>query len=311
MSQPNSQLLPRQQPQPRPRPRPQLHMYRGILPLITEKVQSSSPIPLLEIFDELIISHIFHDLITSQNYLGVIALMCTCHRMQQIGQPLLITEYHRLCAQPCDMITPGGEQHWHNCLGQLHRCFDLPASIYIGMGTYKRHEWYKNDQRHRDKDRPAMITAGVQYWFQHDQIHRDRDQPAVIFDTGLRIWQQHGKIHRDLDRPALIRPYGRRTIYEPLKDPITGTLWESSDEPRISTDQTINQEVQIWYQEGHISRAEDRPAIVAPNGIRFWYRYGLLHRDGNQPAVIGPNGIRYWYQQGKMTYWEDGQPYSP
>ena len=65
--------------------------------------------------------------------------------------------------------------------------------------------WYKNYEKHRDNDLPAIINLnGTKHWYQNGEIHRDNDKPAIIDDDGYQAWYQHGKKHRDGDKPAVI-----------------------------------------------------------------------------------------------------------
>lgn len=67
--------------------------------------------------------------------------------------------------------------------GKLHSFNDKPAAVYEDGTQY----WYKNDKRHRDGDKPAVITSDMQAWFKDGLRHRD-DGPAEIWEGGAQWW---------------------------------------------------------------------------------------------------------------------------
>jgi hypothetical protein len=98
--------------------------------------------------------------------------------------------------------------------------------------------WYKNGEKHRDNDLPAIITpSGDQYWYQNGEKHRDNDLPAIIYSNGDQYWYQNGEIHRDNDLPAIITPSGG----------------------------------QFWYQNGLQHRDNNLPAIIFSTGAKIWF----------------------------------------
>ena len=129
-------------------------------------------------------------------------------------------------------------------------------------------EWYKNGNRHRDNDLPAIIFAnGDQIWYKNGKRHRDNDLPASISFNGNQYWYKNGKQHRDNNLPA--------SIY------LNGT--------------------QFWYKNGLQHRDNDLPASIWSNGTQHWYKNGILHRD-NGPAIILANGSQYWFKNGSNIY---------
>jgi hypothetical protein len=38
-----------------------------------------------------------------------------------------------------------------------------------------------------------VIKDVSKYWYRNDQRHRDNDQPAMIYPDGTKYWFQHGK----------------------------------------------------------------------------------------------------------------------
>jgi hypothetical protein len=63
--------------------------------------------------------------------------------------------------------------------------------------------WYnKDNQPHRDNDKPAIIFAnGTQYWYQNGKRHRDGG-PAIVYADGDQSWYKNGKLHR-VSGPAI------------------------------------------------------------------------------------------------------------
>ena len=54
--------------------------------------------------------------------------------------------------------------------------------------------WFKDYERHRDGDLPAVIYAnGEKHWFKNGKQHRDNDLPAVIYPNGDKYWYKDGK----------------------------------------------------------------------------------------------------------------------
>ena len=75
--------------------------------------------------------------------------------------------------------------------------------------------WYKNDDFHRNGDKPAVIYwDGTLVWFKNNLRHRDDDMPAFIYADGSLGWWKNGQRHRDGDRPAVIYWNGSLTWYK-------------------------------------------------------------------------------------------------
>ena len=73
--------------------------------------------------------------------------------------------------------------------------------------------WYKNDQKHRDGDKPAEIYAdGRLAWFKNGRHHRDGDKPAEIWADGTLVWYKNGELHR-LRGPAFIDAHNKFQWY--------------------------------------------------------------------------------------------------
>jgi len=57
--------------------------------------------------------------------------------------------------------------------------------------------WYKNDEYHREKDKPAIIYSnGEIAWFKNGEIHRENDKPARIYSDGTMAWYTDGEFIR-------------------------------------------------------------------------------------------------------------------
>jgi hypothetical protein len=90
---------------------------------------------------------------------------------------------------------------------------EVMASYKDGSHTKKSPDgslhWFKNGLRHRDGDKPAVITTyGTLIWYKNGKKHRDGDLPAEICADGTLIWANDGKQHRDGDKPAWIHANG-------------------------------------------------------------------------------------------------------
>jgi hypothetical protein len=71
--------------------------------------------------------------------------------------------------------------------GRLHSLDDKPAKV--TDGTY---EWFKNGQRHRDNNKPAIIyPSGAKSWYKDNLVHRD-DGPAFTYSNGDEAWYMNG-----------------------------------------------------------------------------------------------------------------------
>jgi hypothetical protein len=85
-----------------------------------------------------------------------------------------------------------GTQYWYKN-GEKHRDNDLPAIIHANESQF----WYQNGLRHRDNDLPAIIrTNGDQYWCKNGKLHRDNDLQVVIFSGGSQFWFKNGLRYR-------------------------------------------------------------------------------------------------------------------
>lgn len=95
--------------------------------------------------------------------------------------------------------------------GKLWSINDEPAVI--KEDRYK--EWYKNDELHRDDDKPAIEwmvprNNGSKYWFKHGLRHRDNDKPAVESANGTKEWWVNGQRHRENGFPAVEYASGKK-----------------------------------------------------------------------------------------------------
>lgn len=86
-----------------------------------------------------------------------------------------------------------GKSCWKNNKGEFHRDFDLPAVL-----SEDDQEWWQNGNRHREGDKPAIISKGVlTAWYKDGVLHRDNGEPAVIEESGLKEWWVNGEFIRD------------------------------------------------------------------------------------------------------------------
>jgi len=56
-------------------------------------------------------------------------------------------------------------------------------------------------------------TSGTLFWYKNDEYHRDKDKPAIIYSNGDMFWYKNGKLHREKDLPAIIHNDGRMFWY--------------------------------------------------------------------------------------------------
>ena len=78
---------------------------------------------------------------------------------------------------------------YRNAEDALHR-LDGPA--YEGEDGFK--SWWRNRQRHRDGDLPAIISAnGSKFWYVNGDRHRDGGLPAYEGADGSKEWYVNGK----------------------------------------------------------------------------------------------------------------------
>lgn len=111
--------------------------------------------------------------------------------------------------------------------------------------------WYKNNNRHRDNDKPAYEDAdpnGTKKWYVENKLHRDNDKPAIECASGTKHWYINGKLHRVIDdKPAIEDADGNKH----------------------------------WYMNGKLHRAagNDKPASEYADGYKEWYIHGELQRN--------------------------------
>jgi hypothetical protein len=113
-------------------------------------------------------------------------------------------------------------------------------------------EWFKNGNRHRDDDKPAVIYwDGSLTWYKNGEQHRDNDKPAVISRDGKLEWCKNGKWHRDGDMPAVIGADDELLWYKnSLLHRVTGPAMINSNTEHkywINGD-NITEEVNAWLK---------------------------------------------------------------
>jgi hypothetical protein len=174
---------------------------------------------------------------------------------------------HGVCCRdggmPC--VVSGSERFWEE------------NGDTVRMETEEMTEWYKNGRRHRDDDEPALIERTdeessargfegdvlKQSWYQNGLLHREGDKPAKFFVTPLCTsygWFKHGReALREGDQPSVLIDYYH----------------------------TTRQMRAEWYEDGHLSRYGDQPAVVtlsSHNQVTLeWYLRGTRARGGGLP----------------------------
>ena len=201
-----------------------------------------------------------------------------------------------------------GITHTWSRNGVPHRDFDLPAVIYYNSdNTPSQLIWYKKGRIHRKGDKPAKIflNKNLYYWYKKGKIHRDGDNPAILIPNGTAWWIRNNKPFREGGKPPIIESDGTQIW------PIIDESWWTSigHFPQF----TGYREFQIdpdgikrWYINNYPGRADDKPAVIYPNGTQIWYKEctltgkSIIHRDGGEPAIICANGSKSWYHNGKL-----------
>jgi hypothetical protein len=101
------------------------------------------------------------------------------------------------------IIFEDGSEFWRNKEDQFHRDGDKPAIIHSDGAQF----WYKNGKLHRDNG-PAVIYAnGTLRWYFNGELHREDDKPTVVTPK-VMYWCIDGKLHRDNGEPAVIHADG-------------------------------------------------------------------------------------------------------
>lgn len=177
----------------------------------------------------------------------------------------------------------------------VKQSFDDKPSLRQGNKTF----WHKNDEKHRDGDKPAYVSSDSPYgnfhiiekeWYSHGILHREGDKPAKIvlrknIDTdnnsirydSIFTYYKNGVIHRDGDKPAslhILKEY----------DMAGNLVYVSIGE--------------VYFRDGKFHRDGDKPAVidtitrmthmgeVKTNEDLKFYKNGVIHRDGDKPAVV-------------------------
>ncbi len=73
-----------------------------------------------------------------------------------------------------------------------------------------------------------------------------------------------------------------------------GKLHRAGDKPAV----IYLNGTQYFYKDGKLHREGDKPAIIYADGSRSFYKDGVLHRDGDKPAMISVSGTQYFYKNG-------------
>ena len=171
----------------------------------------------------------------------------------------------------------------------------------------------------RNNDLPAIINNGNRFWYKNNLKHRDGDKPAVIMDNGDSYWFRNGALYREDGKPPCMYSdddsghglfqrvpladggyksfYGKEITQYYDKD---GRLHRENGPAMVSANNSW------WYRHGELHRDGDLPAVTN-NGDLYWYLNGKKHRDGDKPAIIMFTGSRFWYQHG-VQHRDDEKP---
>lgn len=69
---------------------------------------------------------------------------------------------------------------YYNC-GRLFKIEKPLDHIYVNILDDRTHNWYKNEQRHRDDGPASIYPSGAMTWLKDGLIHRDIEKgPAII-----------------------------------------------------------------------------------------------------------------------------------
>jgi hypothetical protein len=123
------------------------------------------------------------------------------------------------------------EKMWFNSAGMRHREGDKPSVV-----TWERLEWHTNGKQHRDGDRPALHTR------------------ILLFgDRSRRLeWYQDGVLHRDGGRPAVAESWAEDSEHQYVEE------YHVRGHPERWAPQTIPVPVQEWAGDNvHFKRELD------------------------------------------------------
>ncbi len=185
--------------------------------------------------------------------------------------------------------------------------------------------YYRDGEQHRDNG-PAIVGPYILAWYKNGQKHREDDLPAVIraddlYDLGEREWWVNGEQYR-----AHGRLDGRQDYWPMTEKPAPTKL----QKPVTKGDCVIVDEFGTTkhYRDGALHRDDGGPAVYNDYSLQWW-RHGQKHRDNDLPAVIIADtmddmGYREWWQNGVKhretgkavirtdrlgQYWLDGHMY--
>ncbi len=82
----------------------------------------------------------------------------------------------------------GNNKLLYDAEGELHSIMDYPSFI-----NEKGHKfWHKHGERHREGDKPAVITDVFEAYYIDGLLHRDNG-PAEVYSDGTKTWYTNGK----------------------------------------------------------------------------------------------------------------------
>jgi hypothetical protein len=216
----------------------------------------------------------------------------------------------------------GGDRVAAVRLDLLHHAFHSPHQRnYIFETNHLGHgqlcaifEWREHGRRHRDRDRPAVVTATLDgkclfvYWMRDGLLHRGRDRPAAVeyareeggatagpFRVVGRYWYRRGELHRSHGRPSADRPGCLRMWHR------NGAPYRADDLPTTVVLTGRNAGLRWENQRGERHRDGGLPAVVYLSGMCWWMRGGNPHRMAGMPALVdgGRNRHCEWFMLGR------------
>ena len=128
-----------------------------------------------------------------------------------------------VCTEPCDKYYPDicvldkmvEYKRAINFCSFKPRVIILENSKNKYISIFDTIYFYKNDEFHRDGDKPAIIYLnGTQKYYKNGKSHRDGDKPAVIYPNGTKHYYKNGRLHRDRNKPAVIYSNGDKEYWK-------------------------------------------------------------------------------------------------
>jgi hypothetical protein len=163
-----------------------------------------------------------------------------------------------------------------------------------------REEWWKNGQRHRDGDLPAVLMFDCKEWWKDGERHRDNGEPAVL--KWREEYRYHGRRETNINQ-VIVKEWWvhnqlvkRESCSNNKIEYFNRGKLHREDGPAVESPTRTE-----WWKDGQKHREGDLPAIeVSATGYQEWWKNNKRHRDGDLPAVVGQDGTH-------QEYWKDGR----